>query len=302
MAHTSKGILMQYTNKQNLPEPLFRALVNDDYEMVGDISATGIVKPYQIFQLEKRHGDEIEVDVSELLYAILGRGAHYILERASVRNALQEERVTATVNGWVVSGQTDLLYQQSIDDYKITSIWAVADGVKPEWEQQLNIYDWLYMMNGFDDIERLRIIAIFRDWSKRKARFDRNYPKRQVRVLNAIQWDRQQQSNFIHNRVKQHQFCETLADDQLPECSPSERWETPTVYKIMKPGAKRSTRNLNSFEEATSYASEKGIKKYTVIKSLGESIRCEDYCHARPFCHQYQKLREKRITSTIIGE
>jgi len=86
--------------------------------------------------------------------------------------AFTEERLFAEVAGWTVSGQFDrmLLFPDgTLQDYKFTSVWAVPDGCKPEWERQLNALRYLAACNGYR-IARLQIVAILRDWSKGKAK------------------------------------------------------------------------------------------------------------------------------------
>jgi hypothetical protein len=90
---------------------------------VGDISVTGLILPPRIRQLEIRHSDEIVEDVSEGIWRLIGSVGHKILERADTTNHLAEERLTARVAGWTVSGKADLLGPDMVlDDYKFRSV------------------------------------------------------------------------------------------------------------------------------------------------------------------------------------
>lgn len=100
---------MVITNKFNLPAPLVSAIKNDPYVHVGDISITSLIASPRKRQLELRHADEITEDASDRIWMLLGTSVHAILERADTRNHLTEERLTAKVLGWTVSGQPDLL-------------------------------------------------------------------------------------------------------------------------------------------------------------------------------------------------
>jgi len=100
---------MKLTNKYNLPRPLVSAIENDPYKKVGDISITSLIAAPRQHQLLMRHDTAITIDASERIYMLLGSAVHAILERADTKDALPEERLTAKVLGWTVSGQPDLL-------------------------------------------------------------------------------------------------------------------------------------------------------------------------------------------------
>ena len=113
-----------WTNKYNIDPVIAEAIMNDDYEFFGDISATGLLKPPQISMLERRHKDEIVNDVGDFLRMFIGRAVHdYILKQSgSAPGRRQEERLTWEVDGWEVSGQFDVYYGDSatLKDYKTT--------------------------------------------------------------------------------------------------------------------------------------------------------------------------------------
>ena len=63
-----------------------------------------------------------------------------------------------------------------IIDYKTTSAWTtVFQSQIKEWTEQLNCYAYLYRTQGFS-VDKLEIIAIYRDWSRTNALKDKNYP------------------------------------------------------------------------------------------------------------------------------
>lgn len=77
---------MNYTNNHNLPEAIYKAIVNQDYDKGdADLSVTGLISPVQIQRLMSLHGKEVTIDVSEEIMALLGTGVHYILERALLK-------------------------------------------------------------------------------------------------------------------------------------------------------------------------------------------------------------------------
>ena len=193
---------MKYTNLHNLPEPIARAVKHDEYDAQGDISATGLILPPQIAYLREKHKDELTEDVSDGIYRLIGSAIHKILEWGDADNALKEERLTLKVNGWEVSGKLDLYHGEGlIQDYKITPVWSWILGNKIEWERQLNIYAALYRENGFV-VDKIQVVAIFRDWSKRKAMYDKGYPPAQCLPIDIPLWTHEKAMEFIDYRVR----------------------------------------------------------------------------------------------------
>lgn len=74
------------TNKNNLNEAIVRAVQRDWYSGTGeerDYSVTQLLNPVRIVHLMKRHKSEIQEDVSDKLWLLMGSAMHAILERAN---------------------------------------------------------------------------------------------------------------------------------------------------------------------------------------------------------------------------
>lgn len=173
-----------------------------------------------------------------------------------------------------------------LDDYKITSTWAVKDGVKHEWEAQLNIYALMLREHAYR-VDKLRIVAVLRDWQKSKAKHDPNYPQAPAVVLDVPMWTPQQTEAYIVERLTAH----GKAQHELPQCTPEERWERPAVWALRKDGNKRATSLHETEAEALNAKSaHKDGEKMLVEHRKGESIRCQDYCAAAGYCEQWKQL------------
>lgn len=291
---------MKITNNQNLPVALYNALAKDTYRKVGDFSVTEIIGPPRIRILKKFHYHQLEEDCSEHIFRLFGSLIHELLNLADVKNALQEERLMATVCGKVLSGMPDLYDEyQTLWDFKVTSRWVATFGAKDEWERQLNIYDFLLYSNGFET-KKANVCAIFRDWAKTQAARDRDYPQYQVKVFPIKLWKGVDQKAYIEERIKLHvdaAFRHQVSINDLPFCTPDERWEKPTKYAVMKKGRKSAVRVLDSMEDAEKYMEEKELssKIHSIEIRPGESTRCEYYCIVKDFCDQYQDtIKEKK--------
>jgi len=117
---------MKITNKYNVPETLM-ALATKEYYSKGkaDFSVTEIISPPQIQRLRKKYHEQIEQDVSDMLWSLLGSALHVVAERGQTQNHITEERLHVEIDGVVLSGAIDLQKTTEsgiiITDYKFTS-------------------------------------------------------------------------------------------------------------------------------------------------------------------------------------
>jgi len=103
-------------------------------------------------------------------------------------------------------------------------------------------------------------------------------------------WDRAKVTEFINERVKMHKWNKDIYDEDLPVCTPEERWERPTKYAVQKKGRKSALRLLDSQEDAEKYIDDHGLAvptHYIEVRE-GESVRCESYCNVNKFCNFYK--------------
>ena len=292
---------MKYTNRHNIPQEIINAVHNDNYSRgKATISATGLLQPPRIRLLAQEHYDKLTIDVSDEIWKLLGQSVHTILERANENNedTITEQRMFATVKDWTVSGQTDSIDVKSniLKDYKITSVWSIVSALqegKAEWEQQLNIYAYLYKQTTGKTIDQLNIIAIARDWNKNQyLRSGGDYPPSPITVLNIDLWSDEEQEAFIKQRVSIHQEAEVdyLINDKLPLCTDEERWRRKDTFRVEKKGRKTAVRVLDTQEEADEYiGGHKDSKLLKVVEAKGECVRCANYCDVAEFCNQYNE-------------
>lgn len=276
---------MNLTNVHGLPQALVDAVRNDPYTGGGDISVTKLIDSPQRRVLLKQYKDSIVEDVTERIWSLLGQAVHTILERAN-KSDIVEERLFAEVNGWVLSGQFDRmdLHGATLDDYKCTSTYKVMMSDMIDWERQLNVLRWLAFKNGHD-VEKLRIIAILRDWRKADAQHKVGYPKQPVVTIDIPVWPLDETYQYILSRINIHKDAEAGA---VTACTDEERWYTGTTYALKKVGGKRAIKVVERKEELGSQ-----IPDGTFIEErLGFYRRCADYCEVANFCEQYKPDRE----------
>jgi hypothetical protein len=297
---------MKITNHNNLPNAIKRAVENDPYDSSGsDISTTRLIAPPRIRILEKRNWDLLEEDVADRIWSLLGQSVHHIIERSARKGETVEKRLfykdDGITNSWTLSGQFDYLDKDGkLMDFKVTSAWSALDAMakgKDEWEQQLNVLDFLCKKNKekeeLIDVKSLSIVAILRDWSINKAERDDNYPKQQAMIIPIRKWTDQEQEDFIRERIKLHQESETL--DKLPLCTPKERWRKEDVFAVMKDGRKSALRLLPNKEQAQQYLKDHNMvenKGCSIVHRLGQDVRCANYCKVNSFCSYYMGVSD----------
>ena len=299
---------MELTNISNLPKAIERAVKNDPYDSSGsNISTTRLIAPPRIRVLEQRNFDLIKEDVSDRIFSLLGQSVHHIIERAKLKIDISERRLfykdDAITNGWILSGQFDYLTRDgNLIDFKVTSAWAALSALtngKDEWENQLNVLDFLCRKNQKDltrykkeiKVKSLSIMAILRDWSKLKVMQSDNYPRKQVVMIPVRRWSEEEQEIYVKARIKLHQDAEQ--SKELPMCTAKERWRKEDSYAVMKDNRKTAWRLFTTKEEAIQFIfSQKMIegKGCNIVFRKGEDVRCQHYCRVNEFCSHFMNV------------
>ena len=299
---------MEFTNASNLPKAIERAVSNDPYDSSGsDISTTRLIAPPRIRVLEKRNYDLLEEDVSDRIFSLLGQSVHHIIERAKTRKELSEKRLfykdEKITNGWTLSGAFDLLNREGhLTDFKVTSAWQVVHALKdgkPDWENQLNVLDFLCRKNPNElinyktkiKVKRLSVMAILRDWSLFQTMKSDNYPKKQVAMIPIRRWTEEEQDNYVRERIKIHQNAEKVS--KLPLCTATERWRKEDQFAVMKSGRKSALRLLDTRQLALDYLKSQNMVEgvgCSIVERKGEDVRCQHYCKVNEFCDYFMKV------------
>lgn len=271
---------MKTLNKSGLPAHIAAVIeaawLNDSYDGPKGsrrISVTQLIGPAQKLVLERAHEADLELDVMDMVPALLGQALHHILERAgpAAPTHVPERRLETMHAGWTISGKSDLYETKEhlIVDYKNSSVWTYVFG-KPEWVQQLNVYRWLSERNGFP-VKGLAVALFCGDWRRGEARRSADYPARVVNIPIPM-WTMDEAEAFIDKRLKLH---EAAQDGKFVACSDEERWAKPTTYAVMKAGRKTAVSVHETWDEAQRAVAGTGL---SIVTRPGESVRCNGYC------------------------
>ncbi len=333
----STGSTVQIVDTFGLPDGVLEAIRNDQYNVgeklegtEGIYSPSSLNTPPQIRQLTREHYDDLEEEAVTRVWSMFGTAVHNEIERAARASGKDtaEARLFAKfeVDGkvWTISGMLDNMSPGMLDDYKVTSVWTVMRMDRlPEWTQQLNVYRWLsahashvqYEPGGpmeewvTEDLPKLTINAILRDWSFREALKNDKYPQTMVFQVNIPAWPYDQIEEFMQERIRIHQL------DPVPDCTEEDQWYGGSKHVLRKLGNKRAVKTEDTLEGILAYLDKKkivaagsglqapfgtneadldqtmemrGFKKgeFYVIERPGERIRCARYCNVAQFCPQ----------------
>lgn len=277
---------MQITNKLGLPSALVN-LANDNYEPKAKrYSVTTLLKPTRQIILERRHWDEIEEDVSDMVWMILGSAVHKILESHDKTGYAEISMEQEIINGYVLSGKIDLYNEvdYSIEDYKTCSVWKIINQDFDDWKKQGLMYAYLYGYLYGKYVDKLRFHAILKDWTaNEKRKRGSEYPEHSIWT-----WEHKVTTDDLIEieRFIRSKFEELIRDD-LPLCTDAERWNAGKKYAVMKKGRTVALRVLDTMEEAESYPGGDYIEERP-----GEDKRCRDYCNVNKFCSYWKGKME----------
>jgi len=276
--------MSNYTNVHGLPDAFVNAVLNDPYTGGGDISATKLIDAPKRRTLYRAHKESVVEDVSERVWSLMGQAVHAVLERAET-SALVEQRLYADVNGWKLSGQFDRLHLADgvLQDWKVCSVYK-ADG-DVSWERQLNVLRYLAIKNGYQ-VDRLQVVAIFRDWKRAESKRNDNYPAQAIKVIDIPVWGLTDCEKYVSERVDLHQRSDA---GEAIDCTEEERWYTGTTYALMKDGGKRAKRVVPILSDLGEIP-----PGHHVVTRPGSNRRCEEYCEVAPFCAQFQAIKASR--------
>lgn len=290
---------MNYTNELNLPQPFVEAVKSNHVYKPNRYSVTEVLGGTCEAILKRRHDSDITDDVSQRVWSLFGTAVHKVLQEAKATDSqLQENWLSVPIKGtkYELSGIFDL-YDDStgiVTDYKTAGTIKWQKQEFDDYKMQVLLYCWMLQQMGFEAWNG-EIVMILRDWVKSKARFDSDYPQHQVQ---KVAWrfnnhDMELAENFIAGWFTEVQEQEKRPDSKLIPCTQEQRWHKDDKWAVVKLGAKRATRVLDSEDAANSLAaqlSEKQGKGFHVEYRKGEDTKCLMYCPVAQFCPHGQTV------------
>ncbi len=283
---------MNITNKLGLPQPFSDAVTKEYKYKDKQYSVTTILKDVREILLTRRHNDEIEQDVADMIWLILGTAVHKVLEDSQEEDTEFKEQhfVEEVQNGYKLSGQADLYNakEKMVTDYKTCSAWKIIYNDWEDYRKQLLMYAWAFRKMGFE-VGKGQIVAIIKDHSKTKAKIDNNYPQYPVyrKTFNFAEKDFEEIEKYIKEKFTEIAKYEDTPDNELPVCSEEMRWNDGDKYAVKKKGNKRALRVYDTLEEAEIHLKQDEGLELEIRK--GEDKKCLEYCSCCEFCNYYKE-------------
>lgn len=340
----------RYTERPDIPDLILKALRDDSYSKAlrayrnglseGDrrlydtlnISVTSLTQPPRVRQLNTRYDHLMEVDPMENIFKLYGNVVHTLMETYANPTDLVERRLGVWFNGVWVHGQADLVEvdRRRITDYKVTKTASFLYD-HPEYEAQLNLLRFIFRSHGYE-CDSLRNIYLYRDWTPKYANDETKYPKEPMMESIIPVWSDDQVEAYLTERTSAHREAAYTKDNDLPYCSPHERWERPAEYFVYKiderTGEPMARKRFSSLEEseAKSYLAETqaddlakaladnaarkrsrkpehevmaSVPQYIITKRPGVPARCM-ICQASSWCNQ--RINEIETNSGHLKE
>ena len=261
-------------------------------------SVTSLLKGTMQSILERRYADVVEQDVSEMVWAIFGTAVHSILEKGKETDTqLKENKIVIDIDDeYKLSGIFDL-YDEStktVTDYKTGSVWKVIFDEWDDYRKQLLMYAYMLRTIGFE-CEKGEIVLLLKDHSKTKAKTDANYPDAPVYVKRFYfsEDDFEEIEKFIYSKFEELKRCEQLSDDEIPPCTPEERWHKGDTWAVMKEGRKTAIKVFDDFLDADKYCESINLDgKHYIQFREGKDSKCDEYCNVAEHCPFYKKKYE----------
>lgn len=277
--------------------------------MGSDYSVTSLIRSPRQVHLQKRHAKFFDgqpitsEEIESKLQSFMGEGLHrqfefflrLFINRNQGSGYTLESRIWDRICDRKISGKFDCLLNGALYDFKSTSVWKHIMGDHTEWEQQLNLYNYL-LHTCKQEVKIMFIIAWFTDYDKKKI-WDEGYPDCRVQQYHIDKiWPRSQQEEYLHHRIELMKANEDRPDDELDPCTPEEMWEKPTVYAVLRPGAARAVRakGMDTEEIAKNYIANSKAKDkdtFTIECRPGDRTKCANWCKYNRFCNQYQEYK-----------
>lgn len=288
---------MIITNKLNLPQSFVEMAKRDYTYEPNEYRVTSLLKGIRETILERRHHKFIEQDVADMIWLLFGTACHNILEhQQEADNELKEERIKIPVGNYLLSGQFDLYNADNkmITDYKTTSVWKIIYQNYEDWRRQLLIYAWMLQSIGFE-VDKAQVVAILKDHSKRDAKIKADYPKLPVHTVafKFTEKDFAEIEAWLKERFAEISEAEKLPDNELPLCTPDERFNSGDKFAVMAKGRKTACRVLDSREDAEKWMAEN--KGDFIEVRPGADRKCADYCSVNCFCDYYNQNLKRGV-------
>lgn len=302
----------------NMSESLGVWLATENYSGGGDertISATTLLKSTRQIVLERRVDPaQATPNLNSLVASRIGTAIHDAIERSwlspKLFQALEalglpahryvvnptgpvpegmlavyvEQRVEKEIDGWIITGQYDIVVVGTLHDVKSTKSYVVQKRLNDKkWKMQGSIYRWLNPEVIQDDSMVIECVVL--DWTAAGAAASPDYPQQQWISIRLTLDSVSETENFIRRKLAEITQHLNTPEPELPECTDEELWrEAPSYAYFANPeAAGRSTKNFDSLHDANMHLAAKGKGRIDIRPG---KVKACAFCPAAPLCTQ----------------
>lgn len=302
----------------NMSESLGVWLATENYSGGGDertISATTLLKSTRQIVLERRVDTaQATPNLNSLVASRIGTAIHDAIERSwlspKLFQALEalglpahryvvnptgpvpegmlavyvEQRVEKEIDGWIITGQYDIVVVGTLHDVKSTKSYVVQKRLNDKkWKMQGSIYRWLNPEVIQDDSMVIECVVL--DWTAAGAAASPDYPQQQWISIRLTLDSVSETENFIRRKLAEITQHLNTPEPELPECTDEELWrEAPSYAYFANPeAAGRSTKNFDSLHDANMHLAAKGKGRIDIRPG---KVKACAFCPAAPLCTQ----------------
>ena len=298
--------MAKITNKFGLSQALVDLVNESQYRPhEHSYSATTLLNPTRYILLSRRHFDDVEVDVNQMMNMVLGTAVHSLIEKFDKTGFAEVYMKREIYPNYYLSGKIDLYDEanNTLVDYKTASVYKITKQDFEDWRKQGLIYAYLLIADGHY-VSKLKFHAILKDWSARELRkaklHNEFYPEAQVYTWEYVVTtaDLIEIENFVKDKFKELIECENMPDNYLPDCPKEDTWYTGDKFAIYKDeqsykDEKKATKLCDTLEEAQGYIRMKMKNVGYIVERKGEYRKCQDYCTYCKFCKYYEERKVK---------
>lgn len=301
---------MIITNKKNLPSQLQRALEREYTYQEKRYSVTSLLNPVRQTLLTRRHNYSIELDVSDGIWMLFGQGIHKAIQDVEYEEHEKvEQKLGASFGDFTLSGIVDYINTEQlfILDWKTTSQWTYKlrntdNSSIDSYVTQLKLYALLWFLNTGQWIQTGKLALLLKDYKNNKYPQPGD-PDGPIQVLEFDLGSFSTIKEWVENKFVEINNSEPLSDEELPMCTPTERWNKGGKYAVMEKGHKRAIKVYDNEDDAQKRVSDEfkeGRKLYVEVRP-GEDVKCLKYCSAAPFCsHWINNYKEAKDAEDFI--
>ena len=278
-------------------------------------SATELLRSTRQIVLSRRvDSAQVTPNINSLIASRIGVAIHDAIERAwvnpSVFKALEalglpahrylvnptgavpdgmlavyvEQRVEKEIDGYIITGQYDLVIVGQLHDVKSTKGFVIQKRLHDKkWAMQGSIYRWLNPEVITDDSVVIECVVL--DWTAASAASSPDYPQQQWVSLQLKLESIQKTESFLRTKLADITKHLDTPEPQLPECTDEDLWrDEPTYAYFSNPEATgRSSKNFDTLHDANQHLALKG--KGRIDTRMGKPKAC-GYCSAASLCTQ----------------